>query len=212
MRGGIGGGRGVAAARPSPRALSRSPETGEAWLYLPKLPAGAAKPPILIMGHGIGGQKEMGLHSFADTFAQKGIACFVIDYRCFGGSTGEPRNWAAPARHVADFVAAVEWIKNNMGATVDTYRVGLWGSSLAGGHVIAAAARLGDGIAAVVSQVPHLSGRAASKASIERRGVAGAARLARAGLHDVARSLAGLSPAYVTLAGRPGELAFMQLE
>jgi len=187
-------------------------ETGEAWLYLPKgLPANT-KPPVLIMGHGIGGQKEMGLHSFAAAFAEKGIACFVLDYRCFGGSTGEPRNWASPSRHVADFVAAARWVKANLGASVDTARAALWGSSLAGGHAIAAAAVLGDEVAAVVSQVPHLSGRAASRASLAARGPAGVARLARAGLHDVARSLAGLGPAYVTLAGRKGDLAFMQLE
>ena len=40
------------------------------------------------MAHGIGAQKEMGLHEFAATFAESGLAAFVIDYRCFGGSGG----------------------------------------------------------------------------------------------------------------------------
>jgi len=63
------------------------------------------------MAHGIGAQKEMGLHEFAATFAEKGLAAFVIDYRCFGGSGGEPRNHASPKRHVADIVASVEFVK-----------------------------------------------------------------------------------------------------
>lgn len=63
------------------------------------------------MAHGIGAQKEMGLHEFAATFAENGLAVFVIDYRCFGGSSGEPRNHASPKRHVADIVASVEYVK-----------------------------------------------------------------------------------------------------
>lgn len=64
------------------------------------------------MAHGIGAQKEMGLHEFAATFSERGgLAAFVIDYRCFGGSGGEPRNHASPKRHVADIVASVEYVK-----------------------------------------------------------------------------------------------------
>lgn len=163
------------------------------------------------MAHGIGGQKEMGLHSFADVFARAGIASFVIDYRTFGGSGGEPRHWASPRRHVDDIVAAAEYVRSSLRDTVDTSRLALWGSSLAGGHVIAAGARLGPAVAAIVSQVPHLSGRAASKNNLKTRGLLGVLRLGIAGLHDVARSAAGLPPAYVTLAGRTGSLAFMQL-
>ena len=53
----------------------------------------------------------MGLHAFAERFAQSGIAAFAFDYRCFGGSTGEPRNWASPGRHVDDVVTAAEWVQ-----------------------------------------------------------------------------------------------------
>lgn len=94
---------------------------------------------------------------------------------------------------------------------VDPDRVALWGSSLAGGHAIVAGAALGDRVAAVVSQVPHLSGKAASKANLKKRGPLGVLRLGAAAVLDSLRSLAGLPPIYVTLAGKPGQLAFMQL-
>lgn len=191
-------------------SLNVPSEDGEAWLYLPK-PSTTTKPPIIVMAHGIGGQKEMGLHSFAEAFAIAGVAAFVIDYRTFGGSGGEPRHWASPARHVDDIVAAAGYVRSSLGDKVDTSRVALWGSSLAGGHVIAAGARLGPDVSAIVSQVPHLSGRAASRNNLKTRGLVGVLRIGLAGLHDVARSLARLPPAYVTLAGGPGSLAFMQL-
>ena len=70
---------------------------------------------------------------------------------------------------------------------MDGARLGLWGSSLAGGHALVAAARLGDRVAAVVAQVPHLSGVAASAAAARARGPVGALRLAGAGLYDLVR-------------------------
>ena len=60
--------------------------------------------------------------------------------------------------------------------------------------------------------MPHLSGIEASKISIQRRGLLGALRIFLAGVHDRLRSWVGLSPEYVKLAGRPGELALMQLD
>lgn len=42
----------------------------------------------------------MGLHQYAARFAESGLASFVFDYRTFGGSDGEPRNWISPSRHL----------------------------------------------------------------------------------------------------------------
>lgn len=102
-------------------------------------------------------------------------------------------------------------IQSSLSDRIDPDRVALWGSSLAGGHAIVAGAALGDRVAAVVSQVPHLSGKAASKANLKKRGPLGVLRLGAAAVLDSLRSLAGLPPVYVTLAGKPGQLAFMQL-
>ena len=86
------------------------------WLLLhglPLLPAQGqrARPPVVVMAHGIAGQKDMGLQPFAEAFARAGLAVLLFDYRCFGGSDGEPRNWVSPARHLQDWTAALEYVR-----------------------------------------------------------------------------------------------------
>lgn len=56
-----------------------------------------------------------------------------------------------------------------------------------------------------------MSGKAASKANLKKRGALGVLRLGAAAVLDALRGFAGLPPVYVTLAGKPGQLAFMQL-
>ena len=56
-----------------------------AWLYLPD---GIEKPPVVVMAHGFAGQKDFMLQPYAEYFAGKGMACFVFDYRNFGGRRG----------------------------------------------------------------------------------------------------------------------------
>ena len=43
--------------------------------------------------------------------------------------------------------------QSSLGAEVDVTRIGLWGTSFAGGHVLVTAAKEGSNISAVVSQV-----------------------------------------------------------
>ena len=69
----------------------------------------------------------------------------------------------------------------------------MWGSSYSGGHVIPVA--VADGrVAAVISQVPNMDGRAAALNVARYAGVGQLARLVLAGLRDVAASLAGARP------------------
>ncbi len=69
------------------------------------------RPPIVVLAHGIAGQKDMGLHPFAEVFAQRGLAVLVFDYRNFGGSEGEPRNWVSPKRHLEDWDAVLDYVR-----------------------------------------------------------------------------------------------------
>ncbi|KAG2498926.1 hypothetical protein HYH03_003116 [Edaphochlamys debaryana] len=215
----------------------------DAWFYEPIDPASdPAMPPypvrpIVIMGHGLGAQKEMGLQTFAAIFAAAGMGVLVFDYRTFGGSEGLPRHWVSPARHLEDWRSAVKFATSGaLGPDFDTERVALWGTSFAGGHVLVTAADLPPGsVSAIISMVPHLDGMAASRAAVRRRGLPATLRLLAAGLHDKARALAvealerfqlmpppGPSawasfanqlrvPAYLKLVGTPSELAIMQL-
>lgn len=50
---------------------------------------------------------------------------------------------------------AVCSLQENLGSELDVRRVGLWGTSFAGGHVLVTAAKEGTNISAVVSQVGH---------------------------------------------------------
>jgi acetyl esterase/lipase len=66
------------------REVLRFPCSGvscEAWLYMPKQQPPATPPPVVLMAHGMGGQKDMGLHKFATAFVEAGMAAFVFDYR-----------------------------------------------------------------------------------------------------------------------------------
>ena len=42
----------------------------------------------------------MGLHPYAEQFAQAGMAVLVFDYRGFGGSDGEPRHHISWMKHL----------------------------------------------------------------------------------------------------------------
>jgi hypothetical protein len=72
--------------------------------------------------------------------------------RCFGGSDGEPRNWVAPKRHIADWLDAIKHVREQLADRVDASRLALWGTSFAGGHVLVVASQTPN-ISAIVSQV-----------------------------------------------------------
>jgi pimeloyl-ACP methyl ester carboxylesterase len=118
-------------------------------------PEGAACPPVVVMAHGFGAERRFRLPAFAERLCTAGLAVLLFDYRGFGDSAGTPRGLVDPGRHLADFAGAVQYARNLN--EVDGTRLALWGTSLAGGHVLTTAARL-PGIAAVVAQVPHVDG------------------------------------------------------
>jgi pimeloyl-ACP methyl ester carboxylesterase len=111
--------------------------------------------------------------------------------------------------------AAVEHVqRGRLGAFVDPNQIALWGTSMAGGHVLKVAKELGPsaGIKCVISQVPHLDGKAASKRGLKQRGVLGTALVMGLALADYVRSgLLGLSPVYVKIVGTEKEAAYMML-
>ena len=74
-------------------------------LYLPE-PA-EVKPAVVILAQGFCAEKSFRLPAFAERFREAGFAAYLFDYRCFGDSEGEPRHWVSPARHLADWRAAL---------------------------------------------------------------------------------------------------------
>lgn len=102
-----------------------------------------------------------------------------------------------------DWAAAVDYARTLPG--VDPARIALWGTSFAGGHVIATAARL-PGIAAAVAQCPFTDGIASAR-TITNPLIT--ARITARAVRDVLASKRGGPPVMVATAGRPGEVALM---
>jgi dienelactone hydrolase len=170
-----------------------------AWLYRP---TGARNAPIIVMAHGFAAIRALRLDAYADRFADAGYAVLVFDYRGWGDSAGEPRRVLDIGAQHLDWRAAIAYARGIEG--VDTSRVVLWGSSFGGGHALHLASHDHD-VAAVIAQVPHISGPAS--AFSQPRGLV--ARLIAAGAWDQIRALAGREPYRVAAAGYPGELAMM---
>ena len=96
-----------------------------AWLYRPDISC-AVKPPIIVMAHGFAGERRFRLPAYAESFADRGMAVLLFDYRHFGDSEGEPRNLVSHRRQHRDWLSAVDHAKRIDG--VNGSRLGLWGS------------------------------------------------------------------------------------
>ena len=116
--------------------------------------------PIVVMAHGLGGTKDSGLESFATGLAAAGLDVFAFDYRGFGASGGTPRQVVSMSGQLADYRAAMDAAAGLDG--VDPNRLVLWGVSVSGGTVLAAAADRED-VAAVLSLTPLVDGPAAAR-------------------------------------------------
>jgi fermentation-respiration switch protein FrsA (DUF1100 family) len=123
------------------------------WLYLPDRATGPL--PAVVMAHGFSAVKEMYLDRFADVFAAAGLGALVFDNRNFGASGGEPRQHIDPWQQVGDYRDAITFVGTL--AEIDADRIGVWGSSYSGGHVLVLGA-IDRRVKCVVAQVPLISG------------------------------------------------------
>jgi uncharacterized protein len=141
--------------------------------------------PAVVVAHGTAGTSH-GLEKYGARFAERGLVAMVIDYRGWGYSDGyatlvEPLPWPEgveyqdEVRHltttaevkvtrtrllvphqIEDYRNAISYIQGEPG--VDPERIGIWGSSLAGGNVVAVAGQDAR-VRAVVAHVPAIGGR-----------------------------------------------------
>ena len=125
------------------------------WFYDADGRSGAA--PTIVMAHGFSAVKEMYLDKFAEAFAGAGLNALVFDNRNFGASDGEPRCEIDPVQQVRDYRHAITYASTL--DEVDPTRIGAWGSSYSGGHVLVLGA-IDRRVKAVVAQVPLVSGSA----------------------------------------------------
>lgn len=147
-----------------------------AEVYAPAKPA-SEKLPTIVMAHGWGGVAA-NLRPDAVAFARAGYLVVIFDYRGWGASDSrvvltarqpphtkdqkfsaevfEVREVVDPIDQTTDLANAVSWVHGE--PQCDPERIGLWGSSYSGGHVIYVAAR-DPRVKATVSQVPALDSR-----------------------------------------------------
>ena len=170
-----------------------------AWLYRPDR---VTNPPIIVMAHGFAAIRLLRLDAYAERFAEAGYAVLVFDYRGWGDSAGEPRRMLDIRAQQRDWRAAVAYARNIEG--VDPGRLVLWGASFGGGHALHLAAE-DHGVAAVIAQVPHISGPASAFSQPPSL----VARLILAGVWDQLGALVGRQPYRVAAAGYPGDVAMM---
>ncbi|MEK6321137.1 MAG: alpha/beta hydrolase [Acidobacteriota bacterium] len=157
-----------------------------AKIFFPKGFAPAGKVPGVVLGQGWAGT-HFSIEKYGARFAERGLVAMVIDYRGWGSSDGfisqaqptvtradpEPtrddkrvtntkadvvlkRTRLIPMKQVEDYRNAVSYLQGEAG--VDPDRIGIWGSSFAGGNVIVVAA-LDSRVKAVVGQVPAIGGK-----------------------------------------------------
>jgi predicted alpha/beta hydrolase len=168
-------------------------------------PSGGGPVPLIVLGHGLGGVYEMRLDAFARTFAEAGYAALTFDYRRFGRSDGHPRHLLVREHQQQDFEAAVDFGKTLEG--VDPARIVLWGTSLAGGHVIDISSRRTDVTASII-QGPFTDGIASTRA-LSLPSMIGLGFFIAA---DIVARLLRLPPVLAPLAGPYGTPALMTHE
>ena len=128
-------------------------DTLRGWLYTPDDANGPV--PTVVMAHGFSAVKEMYLDKYAEAFAEVGLGSVVFDNRNFGDSEGEPRYEIDPWQQVRDYRHAITYATTR--DEVDEDRIGVWGSSYSGGHVLTVGA-FDTRVKCVVSQVPLVDG------------------------------------------------------
>ena len=168
-----------------------------AKLFFPKGFTTTARAPGVVLGQGWAGT-HFSIEKYGARFAERGLVAMVIDYRGWGSSDGfisqsqstvtradpEPtrddsrlanvktdvvlkRTRLIPLKQVEDYRNAISYLQGEPG--VDPDRIGIWGSSFAGGNVIVVAA-LDSRVKAVVGQVPAIGGKNSPIGPVPLRG------------------------------------------
>jgi uncharacterized protein len=126
--------------------------------------------PAIVMAPGMTGVKEGSIMKYAEFFARGGFAVLAYDNINFGSSGGEPRQEVDPILQRRGYRDAITFLA--LRPEIDNQRIGIFGTSYSGGHVLEVAAQ-DRRVKCVVSQIPAISGFEAF-----RRGVRPDARAA----------------------------------
>jgi hypothetical protein len=167
------------------------------WLYMPGETTRTV--PGIVMTHGFSAVKEMQLDQYAVQFAAAGFAVLVYDHRNTGSSDGSPRKEINPWQQIRDYRDAISCL--SVQGAVDRDRIGIWGTSYSGGHVLEVGA-LDNRVKCIVSQVPIINGLESAKRIISDRLLQ---KLKRKFNHDRLARFTGEMPAMIPVVCPPGD-------
>lgn len=119
------------------------------------LPDGEGPFPLLVMGGGWCYVKEIVMPHYAKAIVAKGVAVLMFDYRCMGASDGLPRQHIDPWAQIEDYKSAITFGEKL--PQIDPNRIGIWGISYAGGHVLVVGAT-DPRVKCVISNIPVVDG------------------------------------------------------
>jgi uncharacterized protein len=111
--------------------------------------------PVVVMAGGWCYVKEIVIPHYAEPIIKSGVAALMFDYRGLGESDGEPRQHIDPVGQIEDYKNAISFIMTQ--PEVDPNRVGIWGISYSGGHVLAVGGT-DPRVKCIVSTVPVVEG------------------------------------------------------
>lgn len=118
-------------------------------------PVGVAAAPLVIMAGGWCYTKEIVMPHYARFFHEIGCATLRFDYRNFGESSGAPRQHISSWSQVEDYRNALSFAHSLDG--IDRGKIGIWGISYSGGHVLIVSA-LDHRAAFAISTIPVIDG------------------------------------------------------
>lgn len=176
------------------------------WLYVPDQLENSDTAPAIVMAHGFSAVKEMfGVSRYAERFQEAGFVTLVFDFRFLGASDGAPRGRIVSHEQCEDIQNAITWLSRQR--QVDSGRIGVWGTSYSGGHVLHVAT-VDRRIKAVVSQVPTIN---PLEQVVRRSGRDGLQRLTEMLAEDRERRFDGQPSRSVKVVAPQGELSALSV-
>lgn len=124
----------------------------DALLYVPD---GPGPFPGIVMAGGWCYVKELVQPTYAEVFREAGFVSLIFDYRRLGASEGTPRQHLDPNDQIEDYRNAISFLEQL--EEVDSERIGVWGISYSGGHVLIGGA-IDPRVRCVASVVPVIDG------------------------------------------------------
>lgn len=111
--------------------------------------------PGIVLCHGYSGIRPLILPDYVKVFVAAGYPCLTFDYRGFNGSEGP--KWRIQAlEQIEDIRNAITFLEHQ--AEVDANRIGIWGTSNGGAHIIYTAG-VDARVKCAVGQVGYADGR-----------------------------------------------------